>query len=289
MSNILVTGATGQLGSAVIAHLLDKMPANQITALVRDEKKATDLIAKGINIKMGDYFDKESLQRAMQGISKVLLISSSDFKDRLGQHKNVIDAAKEAGVNHIFYTGVSMKDIDVSPLKPLLADHYQTEDYIKASGLTYTFLQNSLYAEVIPMFIGANVLTTGIYFPAGEGKVAFAARKDLAEATANILASEGHDNKTYHLSANTATSFAEIAATLSELSGKTVNYISPEPADFEAMLKQIGLPDGIILMSVLFAAGIKNNDFDATDNTLENFLGRKQSDLKSYLKVAFNL
>lgn len=289
MSNILVTGATGQLGSAVIAHLLDKMPANQITALVRDEKKATDLIAKGINIKMGDYFDKASLQTAMQGISKVLLISSSDFKDRLGQHKNVIDAAKEAGVNHIFYTGVSMKDIDVSPLKPLLADHYQTEDYIKASGLTYTFLQNSLYAEVIPMFIGANVLTTGIYFPAGEGKVAFAARKDLAEATANILASEGHDNKTYHLSANTATSFAEIAATLSELSGKTVNYISPEPADFEAMLKQIGLPDGIILMSVLFAAGIKNNDFDATDNTLENFLGRKQSDLKSYLKVAFDL
>ena len=289
MSNILVTGATGQLGSTIIAHLLDKMPANQITALVRDEKKATDLIEKGINIKIGDYFDKASLQTAMQGISKVLLISSSDFNDRLGQHKNVIDAAQQAGVNHIFYTGVSMKDIDVSPLKPLLADHYQIEDYIKASGMTYTFLQNSLYAEVIPMFIGANVLATGIYFPAGQGKVAFAVRKDLAEATANILASEGHDNKTYHLSANTATSFAEIAATLSELSGKTVNYISPEPADFEAMLKQIGLPDGIILMSVLFAAGIKNNDFDATDNTLENFLGRKQSDLKSYLKVAFNL
>lgn len=289
MSNMLVTGATGQLGSAVITHLLEKMPANQITALVRDEKKAIDLIEKGVNIKIGSYFDKESLQKAMQGISKVLLISSNDFNDRFGQHKNVIDAAKEGGVKHIFYTGVSMKDVNVSPLKPLLGDHYQTEDYIKTSGLTYTFLQNSLYAEVIPMFIGANVLETGIYFPAGEGKVAFAGRKDLAEATANILASEGHENKTYHLSANTATSFAEIAAVLSELSGKTVNYTSPEPADFEAMLKQIGLPDGIILMSVLFAAGIKNSDFDATDNTLEIFLGRKQNDLKNYLKATFNL
>lgn len=205
------------------------------------------------------------------------------------QHKNVIDAAKKSGVKHVLYTGVTMKDIKNSPLKPLLEDHYQTEDYIKASGLTYTFLQNSLYFEVIPMFLGEKVLETGVFFPAGDGKVSFVFRKDLAEVTANILATEGHENKTYTLASTNVYSFAEVAAELSELSGTTVNYISPEADAFEDMLKQIGLPDGIVLMSVLFAAAIKNNDFNITDNTVERLLGRKQTDLKTYIKGAFSL
>lgn len=289
MSNILVTGASGHLGTIVVQHLLKKIPAQQISVLVRDAQKATFLKELGVDIRIGNYTDKVALDQAMKGISQVLLISSSDFNDRLGQHKNVVDAAKKNQVTHLFYTGITMKDIQSSPLKPLLLDHYQTEDYIKDSGLTYTFLQNSLYAEVIPMFVGENVLETGIFFPAGEGKVAFAVRKDLGEAIANILASTGHDNKTYSLAATTAYSFKEIAAKLSELSGKNIGYISPSKEEFEAMLQEIGLPEGIILMSVLFAAGIKNNDFDRTDGTLERILGRPQTDLDNFLKETFGL
>eukprot|EP01136_Pigoraptor_vietnamica_P005376 Opistho-1_new@36899 len=284
---ILVTGATGQLGGIVVENLLKNTPANEIAVLVRDENKAADLKAKGVEIRVGSYFDEASLKTALQGIDKLLLISSNDFNDRIGQHKNVVDAAKNAGVKHIFYTGVTMKDIETSPLKPLLADHYQTEDYIKASGLTYTFLQNSLYFEVVPMFVGAGVLETGIFFPAGEGKVAFAARQDLGEATATILSTEGHENKTYNLTGSEAYSFADIAAELSALTGKTVAYTSPEPAAFEGMLKQFGLPEGIVVMSVLFAAGMKNNDFNSTSDTLEQFLGRKTTDLKTFLHATY--
>ncbi|WP_461637160.1 SDR family oxidoreductase [Labilibaculum euxinus] len=289
MEKILVTGATGHLGNIVVENLLKKVSAGQISILVRDESKAQALKAKGVTVNIGSYQDIHSLNNAMKGIDKVLLISSSDFNDRISQHKNVVDAAKQAGVKHILYTGVTLKDIAASPLQPLLQDHFQTEDYIKASGLSFTFLQNSLYAEVIPMFVGEDVLKTGIFFPAGEGKVPFAVRKDLGEAIAIILAGEGHENKTYHLTASKTYSFADIAAELTTLSGKKVNYTSPEDDAFEDMLKQFGLPEEIVLMSVLFAKGIKNNDFNMADGTLESILGREQTDLRMFLKEAFNL
>jgi NAD(P)H dehydrogenase (quinone) len=289
MSKILVTGATGQLGTIIVNHLLQQLPADSITVLVRDENKAVALKEKGVNLKLGDYHNTPSMVEAMKGIDKVLLISSSDFNDRIRQHKNAINAAKEAGVKHIHYTGVTMNNPDESPLKPLLGDHAETEAYIKESGLTYTFLQNSLYAEIIPMFLGSNVLETGAFFAGGEGKVAFAARKDLGEAIAAVLASDGHENKTYHLTNTVASSFRDVATELSALSGKTVNYVSPEPAAFEEALKQFGLPEEIVMMSVLFAAGIKNNDFNFTDDTLERFLGRKQTDLTTFLKETYQL
>jgi NAD(P)H dehydrogenase (quinone) len=192
MSKILITGASGQLGRQVVLNALKKVEANQIVVMVRDAAKVQDLADLGIEIRIGDYHKPETLNTALNGISKLLLISSNDFNNRLDQHKNVIDAAKNAGVKHILYTGVSLKDINQSPLKPMLADHFLTEEYIISSGLTYTFLQNSLYAEVIPMFVGENVMETGIYFPAADGKVPFVLRSDLAEVTANILTEGNH-------------------------------------------------------------------------------------------------
>ncbi len=287
MSKILITGATGQLGGMVVKHLLKVNTSHQINVLVRDENKAIEFKEAGIGIRVGSYQDIKSLAQALQGIDKLLLISSNDFNDRFGQHKNVIDIALEAGVKHIIYTGVSMKNIKESPLKPLLEDHFKTEEYILESGIDYTFLRNNLYLEVIPMFIGEKVLETGIFFPAGDGRVAFASREDLAEVAATILNGEGHENKSYPLSASSSYSFQDIASELADIAGKKMNYISPEPAEFEAMLKQFGLPAGIIQMSVLFAAGIKNNDFDLPDDTLKTFLGRPEKTLKSFLRETY--
>ncbi|HLO45111.1 MAG TPA: SDR family oxidoreductase [Leadbetterella sp.] len=286
---ILVTGATGQLGQIVINKLSEKLPNNQIAALVRDAAKGEALSAKGIDVRVGDYHDKDGLLAAFHNVEKLLLISSNDFNDRFGQHKNAVDAAVEAGVKHIFYTGVSMNDIQTSPLKPFLEDHYLTEDYIKSSGLTYTFLENGLYAEVLPMFLGENVTETGLFFPAGEGKVAFATRKDLGEAAAHILLGHGHENQTYKLTGAVAYSFDEVANTLSELSGKNVPYISPEPEVFVETLKQFGLPEHIIQMSLGFALGMKNNDFDKPYDNLEKFLGRNPTTLTEFLKEEYKL
>lgn len=284
---IAITGATGHLGGHVIDQLLKKIPASEIIAVVRNKEKAADLQKLGVQIREADYTNNAALTAAFQGVEKVLLISSNDFNDRLTQHKNVVDSAKEAGVKHIAYTGVNMKDVNSSVLKTFMEDHFQTDEYIKASGLTYTLLQHNLYTDVLPMFLGEQVLETGIYFPAGSGKVPFALRREMAEAAANVLLSDGHQNATYRISSNESVDFNVIATTLSNLSGKTVAYTSPDSEQFEAALKGVGLPAEIIGMSVGFATAMKNNDFDVPGNDLEHLLGRKPASIEQALEELF--
>lgn len=284
---ILVTGATGHLGSQIVGHLLTQISPSEIAVLVRSEEKAKELKEKGVQIRVADYTNPSSLISAFKEVEKLILISSNEFNDRFGQHKNAIDAAKQAGVKHILYTSMSMNDIETSPLKGFLEDHYQTEDYIKQNGFTYTMLQHSLYADVIPMFIGEQVLNTGVFFPAGEGRVAYASRPDLAEAISKIAVSEAFDNQSLPLTNIENYSYADVAEILTEVSGKEVVYVSPTPEVFAETLKGFGLPEEIIQMSLGFAAGIKNNDFDKTFPNLETILGRKPQNLKEYLQSVY--
>ena len=185
------------MGAATIEHLRTKTKADKIIALARSEEKAKPLRDKGVKVRVGDFDDTTSLDRAMQDIEKVLMISGTDLNNRLLQHKNVVDAAKRAGVKHIAYTGVSMKDVRTSAIITLMNSHFQTEDYISESGLDYTFLRNTLYMDQIQLFIGEKVLETGIHLPAGNGAVPFALRSEMAEAAANVLLQDGHANKAY--------------------------------------------------------------------------------------------
>jgi NAD(P)H dehydrogenase (quinone) len=289
MSKILITGATGHLGTAVVEKLLALLPATDIRILARDEQKTTSLKQKGVEVKLGDYHHPDQLEAAMEGIEKLLLISSSDMNDRLGQHKNVVNAARKSGVRHIFYTGISMKNKEESPLKDFMEVHFRTEDYILESGLAYTFLRNGLYADVIPMFVGDKVLETGIFFPTGDSKVAFAVRKDLGEAAAILLAGAGHENKVYDLTGSSAVSFGEVATTFADLSGKQVAFVSPDFTTFESTLKQIGLPPEVIGVSLGFAAGIAHRDFEEAHTDLKEILGREETSLKDYLKEVYGL
>ena len=157
MSRILITGATGHLGTATIEHLLKHAAAGTIVALARDENKAKSLIAQGIEVRYGNFDDIDSLNKAMQGIEKVLLISGLD-QNRYQQHKNVVDAAKKAGVKYIAYTGVSLKDVNASAARDFMSSHFQTENYIKTSELDYTFFRNTLYTDVMQHFAGEKVL-----------------------------------------------------------------------------------------------------------------------------------
>ncbi len=207
---ILVTGATGHLGSATLNFLLKKLPASQLAGLVRDEGKATDLRKKGISIRVGTYDDTASLDQAMQGIETVLLVAGTDEENRLRQHSNVVDAARRAGVQRIAYTSRALKNRNKLENR-LMEGHFQTEDYIKSSGLTYTLFQNILYMDTIPQFVGPAVFERGIYLPAGQGKVALALRRDMGEAIANALAAGDRGNKLYKLTGSEAYSFADVA------------------------------------------------------------------------------
>lgn len=285
---ILITGATGHLGKATVDFLLKKVPASEIAVLVRDESKVSDLKEKGVNIRIGDYHDKNSLTAALAGIDKVLLISSNDFNDRLGQHQRVVDAAKETGVKHLLYTSVSMQNIEKSALNQIMGEHFETEKHILNSGLTYTFLRDNLYADVIPIFVGEQVLETGINLPAGNGKVPYAVRKDIAEAAANVLAGEGHENKVYEISNTESYSYQDIANILSEISGKTVPYNDVPAADFSKALAEAGVPEMMIGFTIGFATATKDGDFDIPNTHLEELLGRKPTSLKQFLTETYS-
>lgn len=284
--NILVTGAAGNLGGTVIETLLKKIPAQQIAALVRKEEKQVELQSKGLQAYRGDYDDIDSLEKAMNGADTVLLISSGDEGDRMQQHRNVVDAAKKAGVTCIAYTSRSLRDRS-SLSNKLMIEHFETEDYIKESGLKYAIFRNALYMDVIPLFVGKQVFETGIFQPAGEGKVAFALRKEQGEAMANVLVNEDCDNKVYRFTGSEAYSFYDVASVLTELSGKEVKYMPVEVPAFKAMMKEKGLPELMVQKIIDFNTDIKNGQEAEVTNDLENKLGHKPASLKEGLKTLF--
>lgn len=287
--NLLVTGATGHLGSAVIETLLKKIPTKQISIITRSEEKRTEMEAKGFNAYLGSYDNVPALEKAMNGIDIVLLISSGDQGNRMQEHKNVIDTAKKVGVKCIAYTSRSLRDRSTLANK-LMVEHFETEDYIKASGLKYTIFRNILYTDVIPQFIGGNIaLERGIFLPAGEGKVSFALRSEMGEAMANVLLSEESENRIYNFTDDKSYSFYDIATVLTELSGKVVKYNDVEVDVFVSMMKERNLPDPAIKKIVSFITDIKNNQESAISSDLEFELGRKPTQLKEGLKKLFEL
>ncbi|HTN37461.1 MAG TPA: SDR family oxidoreductase [Arachidicoccus sp.] len=286
MNKILVTGATGHLGKATIEHLIKNTAAENIVAFARDIEKAKVLVEIGIEVRIGNFDNPPALDHAMEGIDKLLLISGVEM-NRVQQHKNVVDAAKKAGVRHIVYTSIPLRDIDNSAVKILMESHFQTEDYIKESGLTYTFLRNSLYADVIPIYVGEKVFETGIYYPAGNGKVAFALRREMGEAAANVLLQDGHGNKTYEITGGELNSFEDIARDLSLLSGKTVRYTNADAGAFSDKLKESGIPEDFVFILGGFASDIKNRQYEILSPDLENLLGREPASLEDSLKEIY--
>jgi NAD(P)H dehydrogenase (quinone) len=294
---ILVTGATGQLGTAVVNHLLKKTSADRakltlrerIAALVRDESKASALQEKGVDIRVGSYDDPISIDRAMQGIEKVLLIAGTDEDKRLQQHQNVVDAAKKAGVKYIAYTSRNLKDPNTLANK-LMVGHFQTEDYIKECGLNYGIFRNVLYMDTIPQFVGGErVFDTGINLPTGDGRVSFALRSEMGEAIANSLLAGDLNNRIYQLTGSESYSFDDVAATLSDLSGKNVNYTPAKKSVFETQMKDRGTPEIMVQRVVGFLTDIKNGQEAEVSPDMKNLLGRKPASLKAGLKVLFNL
>jgi NAD(P)H dehydrogenase (quinone) len=289
VKKILVTGATGHLGSAVIETLLKQIPSSQISVITRKEDKQKEFQAKGFNAFTGSYDDVSSIENAMQGVDTVLLISSGDQGDRMQEHKNVVDTAKKMGVKSIAYTSRCLHDRSTLANK-LMVEHFQTEDYIIASGLKYTFFRNILYMDAIPQFIGGNAaLERGIFLPAGDGKVAFALRSEMGEAMATVLLSGDCNNKLYNFTGDKVYSFYDIAEALTELSGKEVKYSAVEESTFTAMMKQRDLPQPVIQKIVGFITDIKHNQEADIYSDLENILGRKPTSLKDGLKILFEL
>ncbi len=252
---IAITGATGQLGRLVVENLKIRTKPADLVALVRTPAKAADL---GIAARAADYAQPATLVSALAQVDTLLLISSNEIGSRAAQHRNVIDAAKNAGVRRIVYT--SLLHADTSVLN-LAGEHLETERLLKASGIAYTILRNGWYTENYTGSIPGALAGGAFIGSAGTGRISSAARVDYAEAAAVVLTSTGHEGKTYELAGDGAYTLADLAAEISRQSGKTIPYNNLPEADYAAVLIGFGLPEG-------FAQAIASWDVGASKGAL---------------------
>lgn len=278
---IAITGATGQLGQHVIESLLKTVPASQIVAIVRNPAKATALSQQGITVRQADYSDETAFTAALQGIDKLLLISSSEVGQRAPQHRNVINAAKAAHVKFIAYT--SLLHADSSPLG-LADEHIATEKMLAESGIAYALLRNGWYTENYLASAPA-ALEHGVFIgAAGEGKIASATRADYAAAAARVISEDGHAGKTYELAGDAGWPLSQLAAELAKQSGKKVVYQNLSETDFAAALKGFGLPAGLADMLADSDTGASKGGLFDDSHTLSKLIGRPTTSLADSVK-----
>ncbi len=278
---IAITGATGQLGQHVIESLLKTVPASQIVAIVRNPAKATALSQQGIIIRQADYTDEAAFTTALQGIDKLLLISSSEVGQRTPQHRNVINAAKAAHVKFIAYT--SLLHANTSPLG-LADEHVATEKMLADSGIAYALLRNGWYTENYLASAPA-ALEHGVFIgAAGEGKIASATRADYAAAAARVISEDGHAGKIYELAGDEGWTLNQLTAELAQQSGKKVVYQNLSEADFAAALKGFGLPAGLADMLADSDVGAAKGGLFDDSHTLSTLIGRPTTSLADSVK-----
>ncbi|TKI24237.1 SDR family oxidoreductase [Bacillus pumilus] len=266
---LLVTGATGQLGSLVVQHLLKKVPAEQIAVSVRDPQKAAHLKEAGVDIRRGDFTQPDTLKAAFQGIDRLLIISTADG-DRVQQHTAAIQAAKAASVSFIAYTSV----VNARESQLVLAhDHAKTEEAIVASGISHVFLRNNWYVENEKDTILAAVSGAPFLSPIGDGRVGWATRNDYAEAAANALTLSKHDKEIYELSGPLRT-HTELAHIVSEVSGKEIKVEQIDVDTFGEFLASNGVPKEAVPFVKAIQSGIRDGALAVESHDFETFLGR---------------
>lgn len=280
---IAITGATGQLGRLVIQNLLKTVPASQIVAAVRSPEKAADLAALGVQVRQADYAQPATLEAAFQGVSKLLLISSSEVGQRAPQHAAVIAAAQKAGVKLLAYT--SILRADTSPLG-LAAEHKETEAMLRASGLPHVLLRNGWYTENYTGSVGAAVQYGAVMGSAKDGRIASAARADYAAAAAAVLTKDGQAGKVYELAGDSSYTLSELAAEIAQQSGKPVIYNDLPEAAYAAALVQVGLPEGFAALLADSDVGASQGGLFDDSHQLSQLIGRPTTPLAEVVKVA---
>jgi NAD(P)H dehydrogenase (quinone) len=282
--SLVVTGASGHLGRLTVLALLDRgVAANRIVATARTPESLAELADRGVLVRHADYTDRLSLKEAFAGADRVLLVSSSAVGQRIEQHRNVVDAAREAGVELIAYTSAPRAD---TTEMLLAAEHAATERLIRDSGLDYVFLRNSWYLENYTEQLATTLLHKAILGSAGSGRVSGASRADYAAAAAAVLAGDGPRNHTYELGGDTAFTLAEYAETLSGQVGETIAYVDQPPAQYQAFLESVGLPEPIARLMADSDVAVARGDLLVESGDLGRLIGRPTTALADAIRTA---
>jgi NAD(P)H dehydrogenase (quinone) len=282
---ILVTGATGNLGSKVVEELLKIVPADQLAVSVRNPEKAEGLKARGVEVRQGDFDKPETLDAAFSGIDRLLIVSSSEVRlggdeIRMKQHANAVAAAERAKVKFIAFTSApKASDSDF-----FLAQVYKaTEEAIVKTGIPYSFLRNNWYLENEVGSIKSSMEGAPWITATGEGKVGWVLRQELAEATAAVLAGNGHENTIYELSGKLMT-HKELVSILETVLGKEIPFQQVDDDTYAEIMKGEGVPEAFLPMMINVQKGIREGGLETESDDLEKLLGRPVTPTKEALK-----
>lgn len=275
---IVVTGATGQLGRLVVEGL--RKQGADVVAGARNTD--ADL---GVEVRELDYDRPETIEPALAGADQVLLISGNEPGKRIPQHTAVVDAAKRAGVRHLVYT--SAPHADTTPLV-LAPEHKATEEVIRASGLPFTFLRNGWYHENYADSIRQGAATGEIVGAAGDGTVASASRQDFADAAVAVLTGNGHENKVYELTGDTAWTFPQFAAEVAAVAGKPVAYRNLPAAEFQQFLVDAGTPAEVAGFVAALEQNIADGTLGHTPGDLRTLIGRPTTPVADTIKAVLS-
>jgi len=280
----VITGATGQLGRLVVEALLERdVPADEIVATGRAVGRISDLADRGVQVRAVDYDDVESLREAFQGAQRVLLVSGSEFGRRTSQHRNVITAAGEAGVDLLAYTSVVQAD-QTGML--LAADHLATEKALADSGLPHALLRNGWYLENYTDQLATFLEHGAVLGSAGGGQISAATRADYAEAAAVVLLSDDQAGRIYELGGDVAFTLTELAQTVAEATGRSVEYRDLPASDYTQVLVGAGLPEPYAAILADSDLGIARGDLRVTTGDLGRLLGRPPTTLRDAVQAA---
>ncbi|PZQ21645.1 MAG: NAD(P)-dependent oxidoreductase [Sphingopyxis macrogoltabida] len=280
---LFVTGSTGELGRLVIAELLKRVPANRIVAGVRsvDHEVARQIAAQGVELRIADYSQPDTLLAAFGGIDRLLLISSSADGDRVTQHRNVIEAAKSAGIGLIAYT--SLLHADTSPLG-LREDHLRTEALLKASGLPTVLLRHGWYMENHMASLPPALHHGAVIGCAREGRFSTATRADFAEAAAVVLSTEGHAGRIYELAGDQSYSLSDLADVIAACAGKQIVYKDMPDAAFKAALAGMGLPESVAELIADADVAASKGALEDQGRQLSKLIGRPTTDYRQVVE-----
>ncbi len=280
----VITGATGHLGRLVVEALLQRdVPADQIVAVGRALDRVGDLADRGVQVRAVDYNDVSSLREAFLDAQKVLLVSSSEVGQRTSQHQNVINAAKDAGVDLLVYTSIANAD---SAGLQLAAEHLATEKLLADSGLPHALLRNSWYLENYTNQLAGFLGQGAVMGSAGNGRLSAATRADYAEAAALVLISEDQAGRIYEFGGDEAFTLAELAQQVAEASGRSVVYRDLPASEYTQALVGAGLPEPYAAILADSDLGIARGDLLVTTGDLSRLLGRPTTSMPDAVKAA---
>ncbi len=281
---IIVTGATGLLGRAIVEKLVERVPADQVGISVRDPAKAGDLEARGVRVRHGDFSEPATLSHAFEGAKHLLIVSSNARGyggDTLAQHRAAIAAARAVGVERIFYTS----QVAASPSSkfPPALDHAATEQMLRDSGMAWTALRHGFYGASGLMLLG-DAPEKGVLAAPEDGKVAWTAHADLAEADAIFLTNgQPHDGPTPPLTGSEAIDLTELAALASQVYGRAITRKTLSDDEFAANMTARGAPRGAIEIMLGLYRASRAGEFATVDPTLERLLGRRPLGMRDLL------